>query len=75
MGIDKNGQSVPEIFKKINNYNGIHNMITRDANSVPWVEIWEFSKLLFDSIDAVIITKIIAFDKICHSAAKFKHPI
>ena len=37
----------------------MHDINTRDANSVPQAEIWEFSQL--DIIDAVIITNIFAF--------------
>ena len=40
----------------------IHDIITHDANSVSWAEIWELSKLQRDIIDAVIITKIIVFE-------------
>ena len=42
----------------------MHDIITRDANSESWAEIWEFSKLLCDIIDVIIITKVIVFDKI-----------
>ena len=52
-----------------------HNIITCDANSAYWTEIWEFSKSQRDIIDTVIIT-INVFDIICYvdyySAAKFK---
>ena len=58
------------------NWNVIHDIITRDANSVPWAEIWEFSKSQPGIIDAVFITKIIVLNIICYvdyySAAKFK---
>ena len=37
------------------NYNVEHDIITRDAYSVSWVEIWEFSKSQRDIIDAVTI--------------------
>ena len=56
-----------------------HYIITRDAYSVSWAEIWEFSKSQRDIIDAVTISKIIAFEIICnaayYSAAKFTFPI
>ena len=32
-----------------------HDIITRDAYSVSWAEIWEFSKSQRDIIDAVTI--------------------
>ena len=34
-----------------------HDIITRDAYSVSWAEIWEFSKSQRDIIDAVTISK------------------
>ena len=34
-----------------------HDIITRDANSVSWAEIWEFSKSQRDIIDAITIEK------------------
>ena len=37
------------------NYNVEHDIITRDANSVSWAEIWEISKSQCDTIDAVTI--------------------
>ena len=43
------------------NYNVEHDIITRDAYSVSWAEIWEFSKSQRDIIDAVTIWKIIVF--------------
>ena len=56
-----------------------HDIITRDANSVSWAKIWEFSKSQRDIIDAVTISKIIVFEIIWyvayHSAAKFTFPI
>ena len=62
------------------NWNVVHNIITRDANSVSWAEIWEFSQTLqCDIINAIIISETIVFDIICfaayYSAAKFKLPI
>ena len=55
----------------------VHDIITHDANSVAWAEISEFSQR--NIIDAIIISKIIAFVMICygayHYAAKFKLPI
>ena len=57
----------------------IHDIITHDANSVSWPEIWEFSKSQHDINDAVVITKMIVFDINCcvyhHFAAKIKFPI
>ena len=44
------------------NQNVIHDIITRDAKSVSWVEIWEFWKSQRDIIDAITITKMIVFD-------------
>ena len=38
-----------------NNSNVEHDIITRDPYSVPWAEIWEFSKSKRDIIDAVTI--------------------
>ena len=62
-----------------NNQNVEHDIITRDANSVSWAEIWEFSKSQRDIFDAVTISKIIVFEIICyiayHSAARFTFPI
>ena len=56
-----------------------HDIITRDANSVSWAEIGEFSKSQRDIIDVVTISKIIVFEVICYvvyySAAKFTLPI
>ena len=56
-----------------------HDIITRDANTVSWTEIWECSKSQHDIIDIVTIAKIIVFDIICYvalySAAKFAFPI
>ena len=56
-----------------------HDIITRDAYSVSWAEIWEFSKSQRDSIDAVTISKMIVFEMICnvayYSAGKFTFPI
>ena len=37
----------------------MHDIITRDTNGVSWAEVWEFSRLHRDIIDAVIMTKII----------------
>ena len=45
-----------------------HDIITRDAYSVSWAEIWEFSKSQRDIIDAVIISKIVVFEIICNIA-------
>ena len=45
-----------------------HDIITRDANGVSWAEIWEFSKLQRDIIDAVTISKIIVFEIIYNFA-------
>ena len=56
----------------------VHDIITRDANSVSCAKIGEFSKSQRDIIDAVIIKKIIVFDIIFYvayySAAKFTLP-
>ena len=51
------------------NQNVEHDIITRDAYSVSWAEIWESSKSQRerDIIDAVTI-KIIAFEMICNVA-------
>ena len=66
-------------YKELSNENVEHDIITRDANSVSWAEIWEFSKSQRDIIDAVTISKIVAFDIICYvayySAAKLTFPI
>ena len=45
-----------------------HDIITRDAYSVFWAEIWEFSKSQRDIIDAVTISNIIVFEIICNVA-------
>ena len=45
-----------------------HDIITRDANSVSWTELWEFSKSQRDIIDAVTISEIIVFEIICYVA-------
>ena len=44
------------------NYNVEHDIITHDANSASWAEIWEFSKSQHGIIDAVTISKIIVFE-------------
>ena len=58
--------------KYMQSQNVIHNSITRDGNS----EIWELSKLQRNTMNVVIITKIIVFDTIgrvyYYSATKFK---
>ena len=56
------------------NYNVVHGIITRDANSVSWAEIWEFSKSQRDIIDTVIISTTICYVAY-YSAAKFTLPI
>ena len=48
--------------KTYSNQNVEHDIITRDAYSVAWEEIWEFSKSQRDIIDAVTISKIIVFE-------------
>ena len=50
------------------NWNVEHDIITRDAYSVFWAEIWELSKSQRDIIDAVSISKIIVFEIICNIA-------
>ena len=56
-----------------------HDIITHDAPSVSWVEIWEFSKSQRDIFNAITISKIIVFEIIYnfayYSAAKFTFPI
>ena len=50
------------------NWNVEHDIITRDAYSVSWAEIWEFWKPQRDIIDAVIISKLIVFEIISNVA-------
>ena len=49
---------MPFINHKRNN-NVVHDIITRDANSVSWAEISEFLKSQRDTTDVVMILKII----------------
>ena len=42
----------------------LHAIITRDADILSWVKIWEFSETHTDVFDDVIITIIIVYEMI-----------